>query len=163
MQDKFEVGKIVNTFGIKGEVKIMPYTDNVGQFKKVKNIYVNDVKMEIESTKYQKNVVILKLKGIDDMTSAEELRGSIIKVDRSKKKLPEGTYYIVDLIGSEVYTDEGKLLGILEDIYNTGANDIYTVKTDEGKEILLPSIKEVIKDIDLENKKITVHILKGLI
>lgn len=163
MQDKFEVGKIVNTFGIKGEVKIVPYTDNIQQFKKVKNIYVNDIKMEIESTKYQKNVIILKLKGIDDMTSAENLRGSIIKVDRSNKKLPEGTYYIVDLIGSEVYTDEGKLLGILKDIYNTGANDIYTVKTDEGKEILLPSIKEVIKDIDLENKKITVHILKGLI
>lgn len=163
MQDKFEVGKIVNTFGIKGEVKITPYTDNIEQFKKVKNIYVNDIKMEIEGVKYQKNVVILKLKGIDDMASAEDLRGSIIKVDRSKKKLPEGTYYIVDLIGLMVYTDEGKLLGILKDIYNTGANDIYTVKTDDDKEILLPSIKEVIKDIDLENKKITVHILKGLL
>lgn len=163
MQDKFEVGKIVNTFGIRGEVKITPYTDNIEQFKKIKDIYVDDIKMKIEGVKYQKNVVILKLKGIDDMTSAEDLRGSIIKVDRSNKKLPEGTYYIVDLIGSKVYTDEGKLLGILKDIYNTGANDIYTVKTDDGKEILLPSIREVIKDIDLENKKIIVHILKGLI
>lgn len=163
MQDKFEIGKIVNTFGIKGEVKITPYTDNIQQFKKVKHIYVNDTKMEIESTKFQKNVVILKLKGVDDMTSAEDLRGSIIKVDRSNKKLPEGTYYIVDLIGSSVYTDEGNLLGILKDIYNTGANDIYTVETSDGKEVLLPSIKEVIKEIDVENKKIIVHILKGLI
>lgn len=163
MQDKFEIGQIVNTFGIKGEVKVNPYTDNIEQFKKTKNIYVNDIKMEIESAKFQKNVVILKLKGIDDMTSAENLRGNLIKVDRNTKKLPEGTYYIVDLIGSQVYTDEGILLGILKDIYNTGANDIYTVKTEDGKEILLPSIKEVIKDIDVENKKITVHILKGLI
>ena len=163
MQDKFEIGKIVNTFGIKGEVKITPYTDNVQQFKKLKNIYVNDTKMEIESAKFQKNTVILKLKGVDDMSSAEDLRGKLIKVDRSTKKLPEGTYYIVDLIGLGVYTDEGNLLGTLKDIYNTGANDIYTVETIDGKEILLPSIKEVIKDIDVENKKITVHILKGLI
>lgn len=163
MQDKFEIGKIVNTFGIKGEVKITPYTDNIEQFKKLKSIYVDDNEIEIEGVKYQKNVVILKLKGIDDMTSAESLRGSLIKVKRSNKKLPEGTYYIVDLIGSRVYTDEGEFLGILQDIYNTGANDIYTVKTEENKEILLPSIKEVIKEIDLENKKIIVHILKGLI
>ena len=163
MQDKFEIGKIVNTFGIKGEVKITPYTDNVQQFKKLKNIYVNDTKMEIESAKFQKNTVILKLKGVDDMSSAEDLRGKLIKVDRSTKKLPEGTYYIVDLIGLGVYTDEGNLLGTLKDIYNTGANDIYTVETIDGKEILLPSRKEVIKDIDVENKKITVHILKGLI
>ena len=163
MQDKFEIGKIVNTFGIKGEVKITPYTDNVQQFKKLKNIYVNDTKMEIESAKFQKNTVILKLKGVDDMSSAEDLRGKLIKVDRSTKKLPEGTYYIVDLIGLGVYTDEGNLLGTLKDIYNTGANDIYTVETIDGKEILLPSIKEVIKEIDLENNRIIVQILKGLI
>lgn len=163
MQDKFEIGQIVNTFGIKGEVKVNPYTNDLEQFKKIKGIYVSGTKMEIEHVKYQKNVVILKLKGIEDMTSAENLRGSIVEVDRSKKKLPKDTYYIVDLIGLDVYTDEGEKLGILQDIYNTGANDIYTVKTEEKKEILLPAISEVIKEIDIANNKIIVHILKGLI
>lgn len=162
MQDKFEIGKIVNTFGIKGEVKVTPYTDDIEQFKKIKNIYVNNTLMQIQSAKFQKNVVILKLQGIDDMTSAENLRNSIIMVDRSKKKLPENTYYIADLIGLDVYTDEGTLLGKVKDIYNTGANDIYSIET-ESKEVLLPAIKEVIRQIDIENKKIIVHILKGLL
>lgn len=162
MQDKFEIGKIVNTFGIKGEVKVTPYTDDIEQFKKIKSIYVNNTLMQVQSAKFQKNVVILKLKEVDDMTAAENLRNSIIMVERSKKKLPENTYYIADLIGLDVYTDEGTLLGKVKDIYNTGANDIYSIET-ESKEVLLPAIKEVIKQIDIENKKIIVHILKGLL
>ena len=162
MQDKFEIGKIVNTFGIKGEVKVTPYTDDIEQFKKIKSIYVNNTLMQVQSAKFQKNVVILKLKDVDDMTAAENLRNSIIMIERSKKKLPENTYYIADLIGLDVYTDEGTLLGKVKDIYNTGANDIYSIET-ESKEVLLPAIKEVIKQIDIENKKIIVHILKGLI
>lgn len=164
MEDKFEIGKIVNTFGIKGEVKILPYTEDVNSFKKMKNIYVNDLKIKIQSVKFHKNFVILKLEGIDDMTSAENLRNSIIKIERKKEKLPENTYYIKDLIGLEVITDDdGNTLGLVKDIYNTGANDIYTIETKEGKEILLPAIKEVIKEVDIENRKIIVHILKGLI
>ena len=97
------------------------------------------------------------------MNDAEDLRGSIIKVDRSKKGLPEGTYYIADLIGLDVYTEDGNLFGKVTDIYNTGANDIYTVKTQDGKEVLLPAIKDVIKQVDIQNQKIIVHILKGLI
>ena len=162
MQDKFEIGKIVNTFGIKGEVKVTPYTDDIEQFKKIKSIYVNNTLMKVQSAKFQKNVVILKLKDVDDMTAAENLRNSIIEAKRSKKKLPENTYYIADLIGLDVYTDEGTLLGKVKDIYNTGANDIYSIET-ESKEVLLPAIKEVIKQIDIENKKIIVHILKGLL
>lgn len=162
MQDKFEIGKIVNTFGIKGEVKVTPYTDDIEQFKKIKSIYVNNTLMQVQSAKFQKNVVILKLKDVDDMTAAENLRNSIIEAKRSKNKLPENTYYIADLIGLDVYTDEGTLLGKVKDIYNTGANDIYSIET-ESKEVLLPAIKEVIKQIDIENKKIIVHILKGLL
>ena len=163
MQDKFEIGKIVNTFGIKGEVKVIPYTDDINQFKKMKNIYVNKKVMEIENVRYHKNAIILKLRGIDTMNDAENLRNSTLEIQRTKKILPANTYYINDLIGLEVYTDEEKLLGKIKDIYNTGANDIYTVETPEKKEILLPAIKEVIKKIDIENKKIIVHILKGLI
>ncbi len=163
MQDKFEVGKIVNTFGIKGEVKVALYTENINNFKKGNKIYVNNKEMQIEKSRLQKNMLILKLKGVDNMTDAEDLRDSIITVERNKKELPSGTYYIADLIGLDVYTDEGNLLGKIIDIYNTGANDIYTVKTLEGKEVLLPAIKDVVKQVDLQNEKIIVHILKGLI
>ena len=163
MQDKFEVGKIVNTFGIKGEVKVALYTENINNFKKGNKIYVNNKEMQIEKSRLQKNMLILKLKGVDNMTDAEDLRDSIITVERNKKELPSGTYYIADLIGLDVYTDEGNLLGKIIDIYNTGANDIYTVKTFEGKEVLLPAIKDVVKQVDLQNEKIIVHILKGLI
>ena len=163
MQDKFEVGKIVNTFGIKGEVKVNLYTEDISNFKTKSKVYVNDREMQVENSRLQKNMLILKLKGIDNMNDAENLRGSIIKVDRSKKGLPVGTYYIADLVGLDVYTDEGNLLGKIVDIYNTGANDIYTVKTLEGKEVLLPAIKDVIKQVDLQNEKVIVHILKGLL
>ncbi len=163
MQEKLEIGKIVNTFGIKGEVKVYPYTDDINQFKKIKKVYINNEEKEIESVKFHKNNVILKIKGIDNMTEAENLRNTVIEANRSTKKLPENTYYIADLINLDVYTDENNFLGKVKDIYNTGANDIYSIETPEGKEILLPAIKDVIKQIDIENKKIIVHILKGLI
>lgn len=163
MQDKFEVGKIVNTFGIKGEVKVALYTEDINNFKNNSKVYVNEKEMQVEKSRLQKNMLILKLKGIDNMNDAEDLRGSIIKVDRSKNDLPEGTYYIADLIGLDAYTEDGNLFGKVTDIYNTGANDIYTVKTQDGKEVLLPAIKDVIKQVDIQNQKIIVHILKGLI
>ena len=163
MQDKFEIGKIVNTFGIKGEVKIIPYTDDMGQFKKMEDIYVNNKVMKIENVRFHKNAVIIKLEGIDNMNDAENLRNATLEILRPKKNLPTNTYYITDLIGLDVYTDENNFLGKVKDIYNTGANDIYIVETSNNKEILLPAIKEVIKKVDIENKKIIVHILKGLI
>ena len=106
----------------------------------------------------------MKLKGINTPEEADLLRGSYLIINREDEEpLEEGTYYIVDLLGSEVYTDEDVLLGKLEDIYNTGSNDIYVVKSKEGKQILLPAIGDVIKNIDIENKKMTVHLLPGLI
>lgn len=168
MEKYLEVGQIVNTFGIKGQVKVVPFTDDINRFDELKQIYIqknNSLEpFEIEEVKYHKNMVLLKLKGIDTMEQAERLRNYYIKIDRKDaKKLPEGTYFIADLIGLEVYTDENKLLGILEDIYNTGSSDIYVVKDELGKQILLPAIKDVVKTIDLENKKIIVHIIEGLI
>ena len=168
MEKYLEVGQIVNTFGIKGQVKVVPFTDDIKRFDELKQIYIqknNSLEpFEIEEVKYHKNMVLLKLKGIDTMEQAERLRNYYIKIDRKDaKKLPEGTYFIADLIGLEVYTDENKLLGILEDIYNTGSSDIYVVKDELGKQILLPAIKDVVKTIDLENKKIIVHIIEGLI
>ena len=109
-------------------------------------------------------VKLVKLKGIDNPEDADLLRQSYLLVDREKEEpLEEGVYYIVDLLGLDVYTDENELLGTLEDIYNTGSNDIYVVKDQLGKQILLPGIRDVIKKVDLEGKRIEVHLLKGLL
>ena len=163
-----EVGQVVNTFGIKGFVKVNPWVNDVKRFDDLKKVYIKIRKslqgMEIEEVKYHKNQVLIKFKGINTVEDAEMLRNAIIEIDRKDAiPLEEGEYFIADLLESEVFTDEGEKLGILDDIYNTGSNDIYVVKDELGKSILLPKIPEVIKEIDVENKKIVVHLLKGLV
>lgn len=168
MQKYFEVGQIVNTFGIKGFLKVKPFTDAIERFEELKKVYICKKEkleeVEIEEVKYHKDMVLLKVKGIDDMNEAEKVKGLYLKIDRKNaKKLPKDTYFIADLLGLEVYSDEGELLGKVEDIFPTGANDVYVVKNEMGKQLLLPSIPDVIKEIDLEKEKIIVHLLKGLI
>ena len=167
MQEYFEVGQIVNTFGIKGQLKVKPFTDDMERFEELKTVYIckkNEMKkVEIEDVKYNKQCVLLKVKGIEDLTEAEKYKGLFLKIDRKDaKKLPKDTYFIADRLGLEVYTDEGELLGKVDDIFPTGANDVYVVKDELGKQILLPSIPEVLKEIDLEKGKVIVHLIEGL-
>ena len=168
MQQRLEIGQIVNTFGIKGEIKVVPFTDDINRFDDLKKVYVRtrkDSKLyKVENVRYHKNMVLIKLEGINNPEDAEMLKNAFLEVDREDAiSLEEGTYFIVDLIGLDVYTDEGKLLGKVDDIYNTGANDIYVVKDELGKQILLPGIEEVIKEVNLDNEKIIVHLIPGLI
>ena len=168
MQEFLEIGQIVNTFGIKGMLKIKPFTDDIKRFDNLEKVYVETNKTkkqyEIEQVKYHKDMVLIKFKGIDKVEDAELLRNSYLKVNRKDEpELEEGTYYIVDLIGLDVYSDEGNLLGKLDDIFNNGSCDIYVVKDEFGKQLLLPAISDVIKEINLDEKKIVVHILKGLV
>ncbi|MBO6232665.1 MAG: ribosome maturation factor RimM [Clostridia bacterium] len=163
-----EVGQIVNTFGIKGQVKVVPFTDDVERFEELKKVYIVNKKLhkevEIENVKYHKNMVLLKFKGLEKIEDVEIYKNCYLEIDRKDgKPLEEGVYYIVDLIGLDVYSDEGTHLGKVDDIYNTGSNDIYVVKDELGKQILLPGIDDVIKDVDLDNKKITVHLIEGLV
>ena len=167
-QEYFEIGQIVNTFGIKGFVKVMPFTDDITRYDELEKVLVvkkgQKQEMQIEEVKYHKNMVLLKFKGIEDMNNAEKLKGLYLEVHRKDAiPLPEDTYYIADLLGLEVYTQEGKLLGKVDDIYSTKANDVYVIKDELGKQVLLPGIGEVIKDIDLDNEKIIVHLIEGLI
>ena len=168
MQKRLEVGQIVNTFGIKGEIKVTPFKNDIRRFDDLKKVYVKTRKesklYNVENARYHKNMVLLKLKGINTPEEAEMLRNAFLEIDREDAiPLEEGTYFIADLLGLEVYTDEGKLLGKVEDIYNTGSKDIYVIKDELGKQVLLPGINEVIKEVDLNNGKIIVHLIPGLV
>ena len=168
MKKWVEVGQIVNTFGIKGFVKVKPWVNDIERFDDLKKVYVKikkeEKELEIEEVKYHKDMVLIKFKGIETVEQAETLRNLYLEINREDAiPLEEGTYFIADLLESDVYTDEGELLGKLEDIYNSGSKDIYVVKNELGKTILLPGIPEVIKEVNIEESKIIVHLLKGLV
>ena len=168
MKERLEVGQIVNTFGINGFVKVYPYVDDVSRLDNLKKVHIKSKKdekeLQIEDVKYQKNMVLVKFKGIDKIEDAEKLRNSYIEIDRADAiPLEEGQYFIADLLGLDVYLDTGEKLGILDDIYNSGSSDIYVVKNELGKQFLLPYIDDVVKQINLEEGKIIVHIIEGLI
>ena len=167
MEEYFEIGQIVNTSGLKGIIKVKPFTDNIKEFETFKSLYIqkgNDlIEFKIEKVRYIKQMVLLKLQGINDINEAEKYKNLYIKINRGiMPVLPENTYYIVDLLGCKVITIEGELLGEVKDVFNTGSNDIYDVKDEGGKQILIPAIKEVIKSIDVKNKKIIVKLIEGL-
>ena len=167
MNPYLELGQIVNVKGLKGEVKVNPFTENIDRFEELKIVLIKfkneNKEFEIEKVGYHKNQVILKFKGINTVEEAEKLRNSYILINRNDlEPLEEGVYYITDLLGLEVYTEDGTLLGKVDDIYNTGSNDIYVVKDDLGKQKLLPGIPEVLKNVDLEHGKIIVNLIEGL-
>lgn len=156
-----EVGQIVNTHGIRGEIKINPWTDDIEDLLDLDIFYDKDGSaLKVENSKVHKNVLIVKFKEISTMNDAEKLKGKTIFTE--KVPLPEGRYYIKDLIGIKVF-EEDSLLGVLTDVFNTGANDIYEVRTNDKKHIYLPVIEGVIGDVDLENKKMYVKIPDGLL
>ena len=148
-------------------MKVVPLVDNNSQFKDFKVLYIQNKnkihELQIEEVKFSKNLVLLKFKGIETIEQAEELRNFYLQAKRSDIKLEEGAHFIVDLIGLEVYTEEGKLLGKLKEVLQPGANDVYIVEDETKKEILLPAIPDVIKKIDIANNKMIVKLLKGLI
>ena len=156
MEDLIRVGVIINTFGVKGEVKIYP---DIDYFDELERVFIKDKEYKIEKLREQKGIIIAKFEGIDDINQIESLKNEEVMITlEDRPELPEGKHYVGDLLGLEVITEDGQVLGTLDNIYNTGANDIYEVG-----EILLPATDEVIKQIDMENKKIIVHLLKGLI
>ncbi len=167
MNKYLELGQIVNVKGLKGEVKVNSFTDDNTKFERISKVFIkqknNLAEYEIEKVGYAKNQVIIKFKNINTIEEAEKLRNSFIVIDREiLGDLPEGVYYIADLLGLDVYTENNEYLGKVDDIYNTGSNDIYVVKDELGKQKLLPGIDEVIKKIDLEANKIIVNLIEGL-
>lgn len=168
MDNYLRVGVITTTHGVKGEVKVFSTTDDNNRFKKLKTIYLDTGKellpLEIEGVKFFKQQVILKFKGINDINDVEKYRGKDLLVTREDAvELGEDEYFIYDIIDSEVFTEDGTKLGVLTEVLTTSANDVYVVKTDDKKEILLPAIKQCILDVNLDEKKLIVHLMDGLI
>ena len=168
MEDLLIIGTISSTHGIRGEVKVYPITDDISRFDDLKEVVLDTgrehINLEIEGVKYFKNQAILKFKGIDNINDVEKYKGKDILVTRENAvELKKNEYYITDLIGLRVITDENVKLGHVTDIMKTGANDVYVVETNDKKEILLPAIKECILDIDLDKELIKIHLMDGLI
>ncbi|MCR5766891.1 MAG: ribosome maturation factor RimM [Lachnospiraceae bacterium] len=166
--DRLRVGVITSPHGIAGEVNVYPTTDDPARFKYLKKVYIDNIKelipSNIESVKLFKGMVILKLDTVKDRNAAELLRKRDLLIDREDAvPLEEGEFFICDLVGLEVVTDGGERLGVLEDILQTGANDVYSVKMEDGKELLIPVTDECVKSIEPENGKIIVHLLPGLL
>lgn len=170
MEEYIEVGKIVNTHGVKGELKIIPTTDDPKRFELLEEIFVNTkegpISYKVDNVRYLKNFVLLKLKGIDDMTQAERLKTCVLKIPRDLAlPLGENEYYIGDLYNMKVLTDDGEDLGEIIDILFTGSNDVYIVKNKanpNSKEILIPAIKQCILNVDIKENTMIVHLLEGL-
>ncbi len=166
MVEYFEIGQISNTHGLKGEVKVRAFTNNINDFENYKNVLIdfngNLKEYEIENIRYQQDIVLVKFKDVDDIDVSEKLKGHLIKIPRaSAKKIAKDEYFIVDLIGLNVYQNK-ELIGVLDDIFEAGASDVYVIKRKDKKDLLLPSISSVIKNIDIEKGEIEVEIPRGL-
>lgn len=167
MEDLLQVGVITTTHGVRGEVKVFPTTDDAERFKQLKNIILDtgkeQLKLEIAQVKFFKNLVILKFKGIDNINDVELYKGKGLYITRDNAvKLKKNEYFIADLIGLSVTSDEGEELGTITDVLQTGANDVYVVEQNDASELLIPAIKDCIIDVSIEKGTMQVHLLNGL-
>lgn len=167
MEQFLQVGVISSTHGIRGEVKVFPTTDNAERFKTLKNVILDagreQISLEIQNVKFFKQFVILKFKGIDNINDIEMYKGKSLLVSREDAvELEEDEYYIADLIGMKVLTDDGEE-GILSDVMETGANEVYVVDFNSLGEVLIPAIHDCILEVDVENMVMHVHLLEGLV
>lgn len=168
MTAELRVGIITKPHGIRGEVKVYPTTDSPLRFDEIKHVRImqrgRDLgDHEIASVKHFKDIVILKFDEYNDMDAAETLKGAELYIPRDEgAALKEGEYYIADIIGMDVVTDDGVHLGKVKDVMETGANDVYVVELEGGKELMIPAIKDCILDTDIDANVLTVHLLDGL-
>ena len=168
MEDLFQVGIISSTHGVRGEVKVFPTTDDVNRFKKLKKVLLDTgserICLEIENVKFFKQFAILKFKGYDNINDIEKYKGKSLLVTRENAvELEENEFFVADLIGIEVISDDRALKGNLKDVIETGANDVYVIALEDGRELLLPAIRECILKVSLEDNRMLIHVLEGLL
>ena len=162
------IGKVVSTQGNKGEVNVLPLTDSIDRFKNLDNVFLRSKKsqtiLNVEKIRKRKDTVILKLKDIENIEEAKMIVGSFLEVERKNAvKLPKETYFIFEIIGLEVYDENNIFLGKVENVISTGSNDVYVVKSKDKEELFIPAIREVVKNVNLEKKRITIKMVDGLI
>ena len=167
MTDEFQVGILIKPHGLKGEAKVKVTSDDPRRFESLEEVTIKgkagDLKAGIEKVRYFKNLAIVKFSGIDSVEEAALYAGSEITIPRSEAlPLGENEYYVCDLIGCRVEDESGNIIGELTDVRQTGANDVYYVSCGDGKEVLIPAIRECILNVDIENSTVTVHMLRGL-
>lgn len=167
MEQFLQVGVISSTHGIRGEVKVFPTTDDATRFKQLKSVLLDTGKerigLEIQSVKFFKQFVIVKFKGIDNINDIERYKGRSLLVSREDAvELDKDEYYIADLIGMDVFTEEGHF-GVLRDVMETGANEVYIVDSDSHGEVLIPAIRQCVLNVNPEENRMTVRIMDGLI
>lgn len=168
MEELLQVGVITSTHGVRGEVKVYPTTDDAVRFKQLKHVLLDTGKetlsLEIQGVKFFKQFVILKFKGIDNINEVERYkRCPLLVVRKDAVELDEDEYFIADMIGMTVETEDGKEFGTLKDVIETGANDVYVIESREHGEVLIPAIRECILDVDVEEQKMKIHLMDGLI
>jgi 16S rRNA processing protein RimM len=170
LEDLYQVGSITQTHGIRGEVKVFPLTDDISRFKNMKNLLLDAgkegyISLEVENARPQKNLVILKFKGIDNINDIEKYKGHGLYVTKDNRvDLKEDEYFIADLIGCDVYLDSDRdnRFGTISDVMETGANDVYEITLESGKTVLVPAIKDCILDVDIEGRRMEIHLMEGL-
>ena len=170
MEELYQVGSITQTHGIRGEVKVFPLTDDISRFKNMKNLLLDGgkdgyINLEVENVRPQKNLVILKFKGIDNINDIEKYKGKGLYVTKGNRvPLKEDEYFIADLIGCEVYldTDSDNKFGVISDVLETGANDVYEIEMEKGGTVLVPAIKDCVLKVDVANGRVDIHLLEGL-
>ena len=161
--DKIKVGKIVTAVGIKGEVKIYPYTDYPERFEELDRVYAGKEVLEIEKVRYQKNMVIVKFKSVADRNAAEKLRDTFVTIDSDDlRELDEDEFFIFDLIGLEAVDQEGKHLGKVTDVIQNTAQDLYEITDDKGKKYLIPAVYEFVTDININDGIMKINPIEGL-
>ena len=168
MNNILQVGAVTSTHGLAGEVKVFPTTDDPKRFKKLKQVLLDTGKdmlsLEVEHVKFFKNMVILKFKGYDRIEDIMGFKGKNLYVTRENAvRLKKDEYFIADLIGMKVYTEDKAYLGELTEVITTGANDVYTVRMENGQDVLIPAIGQCILDVDVEHETMQVHLLEGLL
>lgn len=168
MEQRFRIGEIANTHGIRGEVKVYPTTDDVARFKKLKKCILEtkqgEMLLHVESCKFFKQFAILKFKEFNNINEVEQYKHCGLYVEREDAvKCEEDEYYIADLVGCTVYNEDDSELGDLIDVIQTGANDVYVVRMESGKELMIPAIKECILSVAITERRVKVHLLKGLL
>ena len=163
MLQRFKLGQIVNAVGLKGESKVYPYTDYKERFEELESLFIEDAPARIERVRYQGNLAIVKFEGVNDRNAAEALKGKYLYIDREHaRELEEDEYFVPDLVGLKVCSTEGEVYGILKDVIQNTAQDVYEVEKPGGGTFMIPAVKQFVKKVDIPGGVITVELIEGM-